>query len=76
MSLTQKEKILIAQQIQKEMPSIEFDGRNIKVRQFDVDTLINFIYDVHKRGEKLGYERAKKKLSKDLNKAIRGVLHN
>lgn len=76
MPLSNQEKTAIAQQIQKEMPSIEYDGRGIKVRQFDVDNLINFIYDVFKRGEKRGYEKAKKNLQSRLRQAIHGVLNN
>ena len=74
MPLTIREKIFIARQIRVEMPDIKIESNRLKVRQYQIDDLIEFIYNIHKQGEIRGRKKAKKELNKKLKIAIKSVL--
>lgn len=74
MSLTDKEKILIARQIRKELPEIEYRKDRSVVRIYQLDDLIKLVYTIYNRGVKVGRERANIMLKKELKKAINKVL--
>lgn len=69
--ITHKEKIAIYQKLRRELPTIKIsDAGRLVVRQYEIEPLINFVYEVFKIGEKRGYEKIKRELKNVTKKAI------
>lgn len=74
MPLTINEKHLIARQIRIELPEIKIEKNKLKVRQYQIDDLVEFIYNIYKKGECNGRKKIKKELYKKLKIAVKSVL--
>ena len=74
MSIKIKDKILIARQIRKELPELEYGEGQVTVRIYQIDELIEFVYNIYNRGINTGVEKNKKNIKRNLRRAINRVL--
>jgi hypothetical protein len=73
-TLTDAEKMAVARQIRKELPQLEHGPGHTVVRIYQVDELIEFVYNIYSRGVEIGIEKSKKNLKRNLKRAINRVL--
>jgi len=74
MPLTKREEIFIEKQLRKKIPSIKPAGRGFIFREFEMQELIAFIYELIKKAERQGRENAKKNLEKKMIEIIKKEL--
>jgi len=70
MAVYNKSRELIARQLRKELPRISFESGAIKVREYQMEDLIDFVFNVFERGKYIGKEKAMTNLKRKIRKVL------